>query len=79
MDYIPTMDWDIAAERYLAAYRTHRPLDSTNLDYYRVRRCVLALVQGFYEGQEVWQHSLVLNDVVGYIQEITGIQIAVPN
>ena len=33
-----SVDWDLMADLYLAAYRTHRPLDDANLDYYRVRR-----------------------------------------
>jgi aminoglycoside phosphotransferase (APT) family kinase protein len=46
MDGFSSVDWDFMAELYLAAYRDHRPLDGTNLDYYMVRRCVMALVQG---------------------------------
>jgi hypothetical protein len=65
------------ADLYLAAYRTHRPLDDTNLDYSRVRRCVLALVQGV-EGQEAWQHPLIVRDLLAYILDVTGIQITMP-
>jgi hypothetical protein len=77
MDGLPSVDWDLMADLYLAAYRTHRSLDDTNLDYYRVRRCVMALVQGF-EGQKVWQHPLIVRDLLAYILDITGIQITVP-
>lgn len=77
MEGFSAVDWDFAAELYLSAYRTHKQLDSTNLDYYRVRRCVMALIQGF-EGQKVWQHPLIVNDLVGYIHRITGIQITIP-
>jgi hypothetical protein len=73
-----SVDWDLVADLYLAAYRTHRSLDDTNLDYYRVRRCVMALVQGF-EGQKVWQHPLIVRDLLAYILDITGIQIPVPD
>jgi aminoglycoside phosphotransferase (APT) family kinase protein len=71
------VDWDLMTAMYLAAYRTHRSLDATHLDYYRVRRCVMALVQGF-EGQKAWQHPLIVRDLLAYIFDITGIQITVP-
>ena len=62
---------------YLAAYRPRRSLDDKNLDYYRVRRCVMALVQGV-EGQKGWQHPLIVRDLLATILENTGIQIALP-
>jgi hypothetical protein len=74
---LPPVDWDLFADLYLAAYRAHRFLDDTNLDYYRARRCVLALVEGF-EGQQVWRRPLIVGDLLAYIQHVTGIQIAVP-
>jgi aminoglycoside phosphotransferase (APT) family kinase protein len=72
-----SVDWDVVVDLYLAAYRAHRPLDDTNLDYYRVRRCVMALVQGV-EGQKVWQHPLIVSDLLAYILDVTGIQVAMP-
>jgi aminoglycoside phosphotransferase (APT) family kinase protein/protein-S-isoprenylcysteine O-methyltransferase Ste14 len=73
-----SVDWDRMVDLYLASYRAHRPLDNTNLDYYRVRRCVLALAEGF-RGHPIWQHPLVVTDLVAYIREVTGIQITVPS
>jgi aminoglycoside phosphotransferase (APT) family kinase protein len=72
-----SVNWDLMADLYLAAYRTRRALDDKDLDCYRVRRCVMALVQGV-EGQKVWQHPLIVRDLLATILEITGIQIAVP-
>ena len=72
-----SVDWDLAVELYLSAYKKHKELDSTNLDFYRVRRCLLALIQG-YEGQKVWQHPMIVRDLVAYIQKITGIKITLP-
>ena len=77
MDGFPSVDWDLVADLYLAAYRARRPLDSTNLAYYRVRRCMLALVEGF-GGQKVWQHPLIVRDLLAYVHDITGIQITMP-
>jgi aminoglycoside phosphotransferase (APT) family kinase protein len=72
-----SIDWDLMADLYLAAYRAHRPLNETNLGYYQARRCVLALVQGF-EGQQVWQHPLIVQDLLACILDITGIRIRMP-
>lgn len=72
-----SVDWNLVAEAYLAAYRARKPLDSTNLDYYQVSRCVMALIQG-YGGQEVWRHPLIVDDLVGYIRTITGVAIKMP-
>jgi hypothetical protein len=35
---------------------------------------VLALVQGV-EGQKVWQHPLIVGDLLAYILDVTGIHI----
>jgi len=77
MDAFSYVDWDLMARLYLSAYRTRKPLDDANLDYYRVRRCVMALVQGV-EGQKVWQHPLIVRDLLAAIHDITGIQISMP-
>jgi aminoglycoside phosphotransferase (APT) family kinase protein len=72
-----SLDWEMAAELYLDAYRSQSLLDSTHLDYYRANRCVNALIQGF-EGQEVWQHPVIVKDLIKYIHKITGIRIRMP-
>ncbi len=77
MGAFSSVDWDLMARMYLAAYRTRRPLDDTKLDYYRVRRCVMALVQGA-EGQQVWQHPLIVRDLLATIDDVTGVQIEMP-
>jgi aminoglycoside phosphotransferase (APT) family kinase protein len=71
------VDWDLMAGLYLAAYRAHRSLDDANLDYYKVRRCVLALVQGV-EGQKVWQHPGIVRDLLATIHDVTGLQVSMP-
>jgi aminoglycoside phosphotransferase (APT) family kinase protein len=77
MEGFSSVDWDFVGELYLSAYRRRVELDLTNLDYYRVRRCVMGLVQGT-EGQKVWQHPMIIADLVGYIHKVTGIQISKP-
>jgi aminoglycoside phosphotransferase (APT) family kinase protein len=74
---VSDFDWDLAAEQYLAAYQHIKELDQTNLDYYRVRRCLLALLEGV-EGHKVWQHPLIVQDLMEYIQKISGLQIERP-
>ena len=73
-----SVDWEMAAELYLDAYRSQRLSDSTHLDYYRVMRSVNALIQGF-EGQKVWQHPLIVKDLIEYIHKIAGIRITMPD
>jgi len=80
----PTLGLDVSAvnfadfvDLYLAAYQTEYALDKSNLDYYRVRRCVNALIQGS-EGQVVWQHPLIVKDLLDYIHSVTGIEIPLP-
>jgi aminoglycoside phosphotransferase (APT) family kinase protein len=77
MGNFSTVDWDLMANQYLAAYRAHGALDQTNLSYYQARRCVLALIQGV-DGQKVWQHPLIVRDMITYVHEVTGIQITMP-
>jgi aminoglycoside phosphotransferase (APT) family kinase protein len=71
-----SVDWNMAADYYLSAYEAHASLDREKLPYYRVRRCVMALVQGS-EGHSLWQHPAVVHDLVAYIENITGIKISV--
>lgn len=67
-------EWEPAVDMYLDAYRAHRALDLEHLDYYRVRRCVIALLDGA-SGQPVWQHPGIVQDLLAYIHEVTGIRI----
>ncbi len=73
-----SVDWEMVTELYLDAYRSQRLLDSTHLEYYRIMRSVNALIQGF-EGQKVWQHPLIVKDLIEYIHKITEIRITMPD
>ena len=73
----PPIDWDQLVEMYLSSYQTIKPLNKTNLAYYQVRRCAMALIQGI-EGQQVWQHPMIVADMIRYIHSVTGILVAVP-
>ena len=65
---------EMIVKPYLDAYRSERHLEETYLDYYRVRRCVHALIQG-KQGQAIWQHPLIVRDIVDFISATTGIHI----
>lgn len=67
-------EWEAAVDMYLDAYQTRRSLDLTHLAYYRVRRCVIALLDGA-SGQAVWQHPGIVQDLLAYIRQVTGIRV----
>jgi aminoglycoside phosphotransferase (APT) family kinase protein len=67
-------EWETAVDMYLDAYRARRSLDLRHLDYYRVRRCAIALVDGA-SGQSVWQHPMIVKDLTEYIGKVAGIRI----
>jgi aminoglycoside phosphotransferase (APT) family kinase protein len=67
-------EWEAAVEMYLESYRTHRSLDLKYLDYYKARRCIIALVDGA-GGQSVWQHPMIVKDLIEYTRQVTGIRI----
>lgn len=70
---LPDLDWKIA--RYLAAYCEARSLDTDRLDYYRVRRGVLVLMDA--EKGSKWRQSRIVRDVVADIRRIT--RVAIPD
>jgi aminoglycoside phosphotransferase (APT) family kinase protein len=69
--------WEVLIEMYLAAYQAERALDRTHLDYYRARRCVGALAEGA-RGQQVWRQPPVVRDLIGVVQQVTGIRVTPP-
>jgi aminoglycoside phosphotransferase (APT) family kinase protein len=69
--------WDQFPQMYLAAYRAHRPLDLSYLDYYQARRCVIALMEGA-SGHQVWQMSTVIEDLIQQVHDATGIRMSPP-
>ena len=71
---VTSVDFGIFAESYLDAYQAEKTLDKSHLDYYQVRRCVNALIQGL-EGQTVWQQPPIVRDLIAFIRSITDIQI----
>lgn len=74
---LPIGNLDALLASYYAAYRRVRPLDLKHLDYYRMVRCVMALVEGA-EGQEVWARPAPVARLTEWLQEGTGISVDVP-
>jgi aminoglycoside phosphotransferase (APT) family kinase protein len=73
MDF-SNVDFEQVAETYLQSYQTEKPIDRTYLEYYRVNRCTNALMEGA-QGQSVWQHPLIVRDLLANIHSVTGISI----
>jgi len=68
------VDFQDVAEAYLEAYQSVKRLDGTHLNYFRVQRCVNALIEGV-QGQAVWQHPLIVKDLLEYIHTVTNLNI----
>jgi len=73
-----SVDWEEFSQQYLDAYRALLPLDTTNIDYFMVKRSVEALMEGV-RGQEVLHHPLIVEDLVELIYKVAGIRISVPD
>lgn len=52
-------------------------LNIKHLEYYMVRRCFEAIIQGI-EGQEALQHPLIVEDMIKYIRDKTGVLVSMP-
>jgi aminoglycoside phosphotransferase (APT) family kinase protein len=74
---LPTQNWDNFMSKYLEAYKSERPPDMTNLDYYRMLRCIIAFVDGA-EGQEIWTTPSILTNLIGHVHDITKINVVLP-
>jgi len=75
---ISDIDFEKFAEAYLSAYQTEKSFNSAHLDYYRVRRCVYALLEGA-QGQSVWRHPLIIKDLLEFVHSISGLHINIPD
>lgn len=74
---LPLTEIDALIEKYLEAYTDKRPLAFDRLDYYRVMRCVSALIEGAL-GQEIWRAPDLIKSLSDYIHNISNIRISPP-
>jgi len=74
---LPDLDFEQLRETYLNAYREIRPLDETNITYYRVFRSVMDMISGA-QGQAIMAHPEIVQLQLNSIYEVTGIKIRVP-
>ena len=65
--------WD----RYLECYRREASVDLRVLDYYRVRRGLMALLAGA-GGRRIWRHREIVRDLIADLRERTGVALAAP-
>jgi aminoglycoside phosphotransferase (APT) family kinase protein len=72
LEGFPVYDVDQLIQTYLTAYQRKRNIDFTSLDFFMVRRCVLALIQG-QQGEKVWQYPPIVQELTTLIQEKTRI------
>jgi aminoglycoside phosphotransferase (APT) family kinase protein len=73
---MPEAKQDGLLSQYLKTYTDERPLDVSNLDYYRMLRCVPAVIEGA-TGQGAWSIEPILQDLILTIRNISGIQVVV--
>ena len=66
---------DRAAEEYLEAYRAPRPFDPGLLDYYRIRRCLIGLMDGA-DGQAAWRRPSIARELAADVLRVTGLDLA---
>jgi aminoglycoside phosphotransferase (APT) family kinase protein len=71
-EVLPVADLEQLRAGYFAAYETASPLQGERLDYYRIVRCVMALVEGA-EGQDVWAKPNTVARLSKWIERDTGI------
>jgi aminoglycoside phosphotransferase (APT) family kinase protein len=66
--------WEEIIARYLKAYQGVCCLDMEYFDYYKVLRCVIALVEGA-KGQEVWKDHAISKSLTNMVFEVSKIRI----
>ena len=65
---------DRAAAEYLESYRAARPFDPGRLDYYRIRRCLIGLMDGA-DGQAAWRRPSIARELVADVLRVTGLAV----
>jgi len=71
---VPKEDLAQGIEMYFSEYSKVRPIDFSNLDYYRAFRLAMAYIEGL-DGQEWWRQPELVNNIATELKEFTGITI----
>ncbi len=74
----PDLDMAQIKDIYLKAYGKTRPLDEKNIAYYSAAKSIQALRDGA-EGQDIWRHPVIVQQLLVSIYDTTGIKIKVPS
>lgn len=69
---LPPQEADRAAERYLEAYPATGSFAPGRLDYYRIRRCLIGLVDGA-EGHAAWRRPPVARELAAVVRRVAGL------
>jgi aminoglycoside phosphotransferase (APT) family kinase protein len=71
---VPKEELEREIERYFSEYSKVRPIDYTNLDYYRAFRLAMAYIEGL-DGQEWWQQPQIVKNIATELKEFTGVTV----
>ena len=71
---VPKEELEREIERYFSEYSKVRPIDYTNLDYYRAFRLAMAYIEGL-DGQEWWQQPQIVKNIAAELKEFTGVTV----
>ena len=71
---MPEVNRDEIMSRYLKAYTNRRQLDVQYLDYYRMLRCIPAIMEAS-TGQGAWSIEPILNELIATVKDISNIRI----
>ncbi|MBT7186616.1 phosphotransferase [Candidatus Bathyarchaeota archaeon] len=71
---VPKEELAQGIEMYFAEYSKVRPIDYTNLEYYRAFRLAMAYIEGL-DGQEWWQQPELVKNIATELKEFTGITV----
>jgi aminoglycoside phosphotransferase (APT) family kinase protein len=71
---VPKEELAQGIEMYFSEYSKVRPVDYSNLDYYRAFRLTMAYIEGL-DGQEWWQQPEIVKNIATELKEFTGITV----
>lgn len=71
---VPKEELAQGIEMYFSEYSKVRPVDHSNLDYYRAFRLAMAYIEGL-DGQEWWQQPEIVKNIVTELKGFTGITV----
>ena len=71
---VPKKELEREIERYFSEYSKVRPIDYTDLEYYRAFRLAMAYIEGL-DGQEWWQQPEIVKNIAAELKVFTGVTV----